>query len=63
MILDGQQRVLSLYFYYIGKFIKAKKNAFINMKEATNGKMGFKEYLESCHLMDKTYVMEYIDEE
>ena len=33
------------------------------MKEATNGKMGFKEYLESCHLMDKTYVMEYIDEE
>ena len=63
VILDGQQRVLSLYFYYIGKFIKAKKNAFINMKEATNGKMGFKEYLESCHLMDKTYVMEYIDEE
>ena len=58
VILDGQQRVLSLYFYYIGKFIKAKKNAFINMKEATNGKMGFKEYLESCHLMDKTYVME-----
>ena len=29
VILDGQQRILSLYFYYIGKFMKKKKNAFI----------------------------------
>lgn len=25
-ILDGQQRVMSLYFYYIGKFIDTQKN-------------------------------------
>lgn len=25
VILDGQQRILSLYLYYIGKFLKTKK--------------------------------------
>lgn len=27
-ILDGQQRVMSLYFYYIGKFFKKEKSVF-----------------------------------
>ncbi|MCI8887913.1 MAG: DUF262 domain-containing protein [Hungatella sp.] len=37
VILDGQQRILSLYLYYIGKFLKTKKNAFIDLKIPLNG--------------------------
>lgn len=33
VILDGQQRILSLYLYYIGKFLKRKKNAFVDLKK------------------------------
>ncbi|MEY8427770.1 DUF262 domain-containing protein [Lachnospiraceae bacterium 46-15] len=62
VILDGQQRILSLYLYYIGKFLKRKKNAFVDGRRATDGKAGFREYLESCGLVDKQYCMRYKDE-
>ncbi|MCI9487832.1 MAG: DUF262 domain-containing protein [Lachnospiraceae bacterium] len=32
-ILDGQQRVMSLYFYYIGKFFKSKKKSGFDYQE------------------------------
>ena len=32
-ILDGQQRVMSLFFYYIGYFLKAKKNSAVDFSE------------------------------
>lgn len=32
-ILDGQQRVMSLYFYYIGKFFKNKKRGVFDYQE------------------------------
>lgn len=53
VILDGQQRMLSLYFYYIGKFIKRKRNAFIDFRKATEGKSEFREYLEARGLKEK----------
>ena len=31
-ILDGQQRVMSLFFYYIGYYLNKKKNSCINLK-------------------------------
>lgn len=63
VILDGQQRVLSLYFYYIGKFIKRKRNAFIDLKKATDGKKSFREQLEKCGLKEKIYCMRYNEPE
>ena len=32
-ILDGQQRVMSLFFYYIGYFLNRKKESAINFSE------------------------------
>lgn len=32
-ILDGQQRVMSLYFYYIGKFFKSDKESVFDYRE------------------------------
>lgn len=61
VILDGQQRILSLYFYYIGKYIKRKRNAFIDFRRATEGTVGFREYLDACGLKDKKYSMRYND--
>lgn len=58
VILDGQQRVLSLYFYYIGKFLGKKRNAFIDVRKANDGSIKFREYLESCGLKEKKYQME-----
>lgn len=58
VILDGQQRVLSLYFYYIGKFLGKKRNAFIDVRKANNAQISFREYLESCGLKEKIFQME-----
>lgn len=57
VILDGQQRLISLYLYFKGKFIKKKRNGFINAKES-NG--GFKDALSKWELKDKCYDMRYI---
>lgn len=59
VILDGQQRILSLYFYYIGKFLKRKKNAFIDVRKVTEREEGFREQLEKCGLKEKAYKMKY----
>ncbi len=63
VILDGQQRVLSLYFYYIGKYIKRKRNAFIDVKKITEKETGFREQLEKCGLKEKTYYMKYKEDD
>lgn len=59
-ILDGQQRVLSMFFYYIGKYTKKKRNNHINLKEFNMDKP-FQEQLESIGLKDKIYEMKYYD--
>ena len=32
-ILDGQQRVMSLFFYYIGAFLERRKNSAVNFSQ------------------------------
>ncbi len=57
VILDGQQRVMSLYLYYIGKYLKKRENAFTDSGSILNA--DFRERLESYGLTDKTYYIEY----
>lgn len=59
VILDGQQRIISLYLYYIGKCLNRKKNAFVDSKRMLEMGTGFREYLDSCGLRDKRYSMNY----
>ncbi len=59
IILDGQQRMLSLYFYYIGKYLSQKKDSLIDVKKETDQNEGFRKRLENYGLADKTYYMEY----
>ena len=49
---------MSLYFYYIGKFLGKKRNAFIDVRKANDGSIKFRDYLESCDLKEKKYQME-----
>ena len=58
VILDGQQRLISLYLYYTGKRIKKKRNGFINAHEKHGG---FQDALKRWELEEKTYKMKYID--
>ena len=44
-ILDGQQRVMSLFFYYIGKYMNKRKNSSINFSALETDGKTFKEAL------------------
>lgn len=44
-ILDGQQRVMSLFFYYIGYYLNKRKNSCINFSELIVENCSFKEAL------------------
>lgn len=59
VILDGQQRTLSLYFYFIGKVMRRQRNAFIDFRKAVNSEVGFRQYLEKCGLKEKKFYMKY----
>lgn len=50
-ILDGQQRVFSLFFYYIGKYIDASKNNSIDYKKLNVTGRSFKEALEDAYIL------------
>ena len=54
VILDGQQRVISLYLYYIDKFME-NTTQFINQKEIQNKGKSFRDCIELCNLRDKRY--------
>lgn len=60
VILDGQQRILSLYLYYIGKYMERRRNAFINVRKAIDSGQGFRQCLEEYGLKEKKYVMKYM---
>lgn len=61
VILDGQQRVLSLYLYYIDKFIE-NTTQFINQKEIQNKGKSFRDCIELCNLKDKRYYTRFWSE-
>ena len=44
-ILDGQQRIMSLFFYYIGYYLNKKKNSCINFSDLVIGEHSFEEAL------------------
>ncbi len=55
-ILDGQQRVMSLFFYYIGHYLNKKKNSSINFSELVTGKDSFKEALMSQFQLEELHI-------
>ncbi|MGL4874353.1 MAG: DUF262 domain-containing protein [Clostridium sp.] len=69
VILDGQQRMLSLLLYYKGKYIKNKKDVQIELQklmddeELINGDKTFSEVLEEKYnLKDVNYMLRYIED-
>lgn len=55
-ILDGQQRVMSLFFYYIGYFLNRKKSSAINFSKLEVGTNSFKEALMEQFPMEKLHI-------
>lgn len=61
-ILDGQQRVISMFLYYIGKYTKRVRNNFMNLKKNCKGNAPFEEQLEETYgLKNVQYKMKYYD--
>lgn len=55
-ILDGQQRVMSLFFYYIGYFLNKRKESAINFSELEVGKSTFRDALLRQFQMEKLHI-------
>lgn len=59
-ILDGQQRIMSLFFYYIGKFINTKKLSAVDYRKLNISNMSYRDVLEqNFELVD---MITYLDE-
>ena len=61
VILDGQQRVISLYLYYIDKFMESTTQ-FINQKAMQRNGKSFRDCIELCNLKDKRYYTRFWSE-
>ncbi len=48
-ILDGQQRVMSLFLYYIGKFVDTSRVSSIDIRKLNRSEMSFREALEQAY--------------
>lgn len=55
-ILDGQQRIMSLFFYYIGYYLNNKKNSSINFSGIQTGEASFKEALMSRFELEELHI-------
>lgn len=55
-ILDGQQRVMSLFFYYIGYFLNARKNSAVDFSSLDIGNETFKEALMNQFVLDELHI-------
>lgn len=59
-ILDGQQRIMSLFFYYIGYYLDNRKNSSVDFSEIETENRTFKEVmmeklaLEELHIQSKS---------
>lgn len=62
-ILDGQQRIFSLFFYYIGKYINVKKNCAVDYKKLDTEHKTFKEALEDAYELEDLETKIKIDDE
>ncbi len=55
-ILDGQQRVMSLFFYYIGYFLDTKKNTAIDFSELEVESGSFEDELKKKMHMEELHI-------
>lgn len=55
-ILDGQQRVMSLFFYYIGYYLDVTKNNAINFSEIAAGNDSFQNALMSQYELKELHI-------
>lgn len=55
-ILDGQQRILSLFFYYIGYYLDRKKNNSVDFSEIKMDDCSFKEALANQLTLEKLHI-------
>lgn len=55
-ILDGQQRVMSLFFYYIGYFMNRRKNSAINFSRLEIENRTFKDALMEQFPMEELHI-------
>lgn len=57
VILDGQQRVLSLYLYYRGEYFRRKRNASADLRSIDMRRNKIPEMLECYEMREKRYCM------
>lgn len=50
-ILDGQQRIFSLFFYYIGEYADSKKNNAVDYQKLDVSGRSFKEALKEAYIL------------
>lgn len=55
-ILDGQQRILSLFFYYIGYYLDRKKNNSVDFSEIETEGKSFKEALKDQFALEELHI-------
>ena len=55
-ILDGQQRVMSLFFYYIGYFLNVKKNSAVDFSELEVNDNSFSKVLHEKLSMEELHI-------
>lgn len=55
-ILDGQQRIMSLFFYYIGYYLDRKKNNSVDFSEIEIEGKSFKEALKDQFALEELHI-------
>lgn len=60
-ILDGQQRVMSLFFYYIGKLIDSKKYSAVDYRKMNVVNLSYREVLEKNY--DLVDMITYLEDD
>ena len=61
-ILDGQQRVMSLFFYYIGYFLNKRKESAIDFTDLEVGNCSFADALKNQFPLEELHInLESID--
>lgn len=61
-ILDGQQRIMSLFFYYIGYYLDNKKNSSVDFSEIEIDNRSFKEALMEKLALEELHIQSINDE-
>lgn len=60
-ILDGQQRVISMVLYYMGKYTEKTRNNYIDLKNDNTPNASLFDGLKRTKLKDKKYEMKYYE--